>query len=179
MNYIFYNFRFFLVQVVSVCTNTETTATDVKEIQAATETLAVGIQVQCSTVNQEIQTSLLKSQANQLIQTDKCKRNNLGVQLLPQINIHSTFVVQKLLVFSINQDGATEILYKSEKPNTLFTEVTHDLPSLSFEATSPIIKYFKAMDSDVSTSNNTNTYNLSSGNSSPRRKASKPDSLTR
>lgn len=45
------------------------------------------------------------------------------MQILPQINIPSSFVVQRILEFSINQKGNTELSYKADRPNVSFVEI--------------------------------------------------------
>lgn len=115
----------FSVQVASIAINTEAAVQDIKAIQVKPETVMVSTQSQLPTLDQTVQTENIEpivERAEQINKYQKC--NRFGIQILPQINIPSSLVVQRILDFSINQHGNTELSYRAEIPNVLFVEVT-------------------------------------------------------
>lgn len=102
------------------CTNTELVSKDVKAIQTKLETHIVDTQVAIPCEDQTIQVD--SGELNTPDNLKKCV--SLGVQILPHINIPNALVVQRIVEFSINQRGDTELFYKSDESNVLFLEVT-------------------------------------------------------
>lgn len=110
---------------MSVYTNTDPISEDVKAVQIKPTTSVVSTQSEIVTNDNYVQTQAPSTDDMIATRTGKYeKKSLLQVQILPQINIPSSLVVQRILEFSINPKGNTELSYKADLPNVSFLEIT-------------------------------------------------------
>lgn len=121
----FTNLVLFPVSTAHASANTETIPKEEQAVQVLPECSSVSTQAQYATLNQQVQTEILPQTVNKATETENRKQcARLGVQCLPPINIPGTLYAERILDFSINQLGHTELIYKTSNPNVTFVEFT-------------------------------------------------------